>query len=202
MRGFIERLVGPLEGGAAALLAEAEDAAAKGDAAGAAAIYAEILQRPGRSQGGRGPRAASSRGGALDQAKALLETARAAARQGPGSCGRGRLGGAGPGRTGLERRRTRAARTGVAANPDDHQSRFDLAVALSAKGERDAAADHLLEIIRRDRKWNDEARAQATVAALRSLGPDGPGLGRRAPEALGDLVLTRARREAEKRRER
>src|SRR5271167_3239503 len=43
IRGFIERLVGPLEGGSAALLAEADEAAAKGDAAGAAALYAEIL---------------------------------------------------------------------------------------------------------------------------------------------------------------
>ncbi len=71
----------------------------------------------------------------------------------------------------------------VAANPDDHQSRFDLAVALSAKGDREAAADHLLEIIRRDRKWNDEAARKqllqlfeawglmdpATVAARRKL---------------------------------
>src|SRR6516225_7251094 len=43
IRGFIERLVGPLEGGTTALLAEAEGAAAAGDAAGAAEIYAEIL---------------------------------------------------------------------------------------------------------------------------------------------------------------
>src|ERR1700687_208808 len=43
IRGFIERLVGPLEGGSAALLAEAEDAAAKGDVAAAAEIYAALL---------------------------------------------------------------------------------------------------------------------------------------------------------------
>ena len=71
----------------------------------------------------------------------------------------------------------------VAANPDDHKSRFDLAVALSANGDRDKAADHLLEIIRRDRGWNDEAARKqllqlfeawglmdpATVAARRKL---------------------------------
>jgi putative thioredoxin len=39
-----------------------------------------------------------------------------------------------------------------AANPDNHQARFDLAVALSAKDDRTGAADQLLEIIRRDRK--------------------------------------------------
>src|SRR5271167_4516768 len=43
IRRFIERIAGPLGGGFAELLAEAEEAAAKGDAAGAAAIYAEIL---------------------------------------------------------------------------------------------------------------------------------------------------------------
>ncbi|GAC1343196.1 MAG: thioredoxin [Acetobacteraceae bacterium] len=45
----------------------------------------------------------------------------------------------------------------VAANADDHQSRYDLATALNATGEREQAAAALLEIIRRDRAWNDEA---------------------------------------------
>lgn len=45
----------------------------------------------------------------------------------------------------------------VAANPDDHARRFELAGGLMAAGDRDAAADHLLEIIRADRDWNDGA---------------------------------------------
>ena len=71
----------------------------------------------------------------------------------------------------------------LAADPDDHQARFDLAVALNAKGERDQAADELLAIIKRDRAWNDGgARKQllqffeawglmdkSTVAARRKL---------------------------------
>ena len=44
----------------------------------------------------------------------------------------------------------------LAANPKDHQARFDLAVALSAANRRDEAADHLLEIIGTDRKWQDD----------------------------------------------
>lgn len=69
------------------------------------------------------------------------------------------------------------------ANPNNHQARYDLATALNAADQRTEAADALLEIIRRDRKWNDEAaRAQllkffeswglmdeATVAARRRL---------------------------------
>src|SRR5207245_1122841 len=58
----------------------------------------------------------------------------------------------------------------VGANPLDHQARFDLAVALNSKGERQAAIDHLLEIVKRDRKWNDDgARYQAMIDdAMRS----------------------------------
>jgi putative thioredoxin len=49
----------------------------------------------------------------------------------------------------------------VAADPNDHQARFDLAVALNAAGKRSEAANHLLDIIKRDRKWNDDgARKQ------------------------------------------
>ena len=45
----------------------------------------------------------------------------------------------------------------VAANPDDHAKRFELAGGLMAAGDRDGAADHLLEIIRADRAWNEGA---------------------------------------------
>ena len=77
----------------------------------------------------------------------------------------------------------------LAANPDDHQARFDLAVALPA-GERDQAADELLTIIKRDRAWN-EGGAQAVAAILRGLGTDGQIDGRCAAQAVGDLVLER-----------
>ncbi|WP_333672191.1 thioredoxin [Elioraea tepidiphila] len=45
----------------------------------------------------------------------------------------------------------------LAANADDHQARYDYAIALNAIGKREEAAEQLLQIIRRDRKWNDEA---------------------------------------------
>ncbi len=52
-------------------------------------------------------------------------------------------------------------RARVEADPDDHQARFDLAQALHAHGETEAAVDALLELFRRDREWNDgAARAQ------------------------------------------
>ncbi|QUS55660.1 thioredoxin [Pseudovibrio brasiliensis] len=49
----------------------------------------------------------------------------------------------------------------VEANADDHQARFDLALALSGKGDKTGAVDELIEIIRRDREWNEDgARKQ------------------------------------------
>ena len=58
----------------------------------------------------------------------------------------------------------------VAVNPDNHQARFDLAVALSAKDDRTRAADQLLEIIRRDRKWNDEAARKQLLQLFEAWG--------------------------------
>jgi putative thioredoxin len=185
IRGFIERLVGPLGGGFAELLTEAEDAAAKGDAAGAAAIYAEILaQNPGDAKAVGGLARLQVAAGQLEQAKALLATV---PEPQPGKDADPALAAA----WAALRLAERAASVGdlkpleqaVAANPDDHKSRFDLAVALSAKSDREGAADQLLEIIRRDRKWNDEAARKqllqlfeawglmdpATVAARRKL---------------------------------
>jgi len=45
----------------------------------------------------------------------------------------------------------------VAANPDDHQARLDLALALNKENDRDAAVDHLIKIITASPEWNDEA---------------------------------------------
>jgi len=58
----------------------------------------------------------------------------------------------------------------LAANPDDHQARFDLAVALNAKGERDKAADELLAIIKRDRAWNDAAARKQLLQFFEAWG--------------------------------
>ncbi len=62
----------------------------------------------------------------------------------------------------------------VAANHNDHQARFDLAVALHGAGKRQAAADELLEIIRRDRKWNDEGARKQLVTFFEAWGPTDP----------------------------
>jgi putative thioredoxin len=62
----------------------------------------------------------------------------------------------------------------VAANPNDHEARFDLAGALAAAGNRDAAADHLLEIVQRDRDWNDGAARTRFLQLLEAQGLEDP----------------------------
>ena len=58
----------------------------------------------------------------------------------------------------------------LAADPDDHEARFELAGALMAAGEREAAADALLEIVRRDREWNDGAARKRFLQLLEAQG--------------------------------
>lgn len=62
----------------------------------------------------------------------------------------------------------------VEQNPDDHQARFDLAQALYAHGDADAAVTHLLELFRRDRSWNDEAAKQQLFTIFDALKPNDP----------------------------
>ena len=62
----------------------------------------------------------------------------------------------------------------IAHNPADHQARFDLAMALQAKGQREAAADELLEIVRRDRAWNEEAARKQLLTFFEAWGPTDP----------------------------
>jgi putative thioredoxin len=58
----------------------------------------------------------------------------------------------------------------VAANPLDHQARFDLATALNAAGKRGEATGQLLEIVRRDRKWNDDGARKQLVQFFEAWG--------------------------------
>ena len=62
----------------------------------------------------------------------------------------------------------------VNADPLDHQARFDLAAALNVKGDRTAAADHLLAIVKRDRKWNEDGARKQLVTFFEAWGPMDP----------------------------
>jgi putative thioredoxin len=62
----------------------------------------------------------------------------------------------------------------VSANPLDHQARLDLATALSANGKRAEAVDNLIDIVKRDRKWNDDAARKQLVQFFEAWGATDP----------------------------
>jgi len=62
----------------------------------------------------------------------------------------------------------------VDKDPSDHAARFELAVGLFATGDQEAAIDHLLEIIRQDREWNDSAARLKLLQLFDSIGADKP----------------------------
>jgi putative thioredoxin len=69
---------------------------------------------------------------------------------------------------------TRALEQRIAANPDDLEARFELASAKMAAGDRDAAADALLDIVGRDRDWNEGAARQRFLQLLEAQGLEDP----------------------------
>ena len=77
----------------------------------------------------------------------------------------------------------------LAANPDDHEARFAIAQAKMAAGERDAAADALLEIVARDRDWNEGAARTRFLQMLEAAGFEDP-WGRAQRRRLSALLFT------------
>lgn len=65
----------------------------------------------------------------------------------------------------------------VAGDGADHQARFDLAIGLAGAERRAEAMDHLLEIVRRDRKWNDEAARKQLLQFFEAWGAKEPLVG-------------------------
>jgi len=62
----------------------------------------------------------------------------------------------------------------IAADPDDHEARFELAGGLMANGNREGAADALLSIIERDREWNDGAAKTQLLKLFEAEGLEDP----------------------------
>jgi putative thioredoxin len=170
---FIDKLTAGIPGGAptaAELLKEAEAVLAEGDATTAAAIYAEVLTvEAGNIPALAGLARLYMTTGAIEQAKqtlalvpeakredaavkavqATIDLAEQASTLGP--------------ITELEQK--------VAANPLDHQARFDLAIALNAGDKRAEATGQLLEIVKRDRKWNEDGARKQLVQFFEAWGP-------------------------------
>lgn len=171
VQAFVERLVGgPIADEGDDLLAEAEAALAAGDAAGAAEIYAALLaEEPEDVAALAGLASAHLATGDLAGAKATLAAV-------PPAKAKDAAVAAVQARIDLAEK---AAAVGdlapleakIAADPADHQSRFDLALGLAAAGYRKEALGHLLEIVRRDRTWNDDGARKELVTLFEAWGP-------------------------------
>jgi putative thioredoxin len=171
---FIDKLTAGMPGAGgpdiAEILKEAEAVLAEGDPATAAQIYAEVLAADATNIPAlAGLAKCYVATGAIEQAKqtlamvpeskrndaavkavqASIDLAEQAKSLGPV--------------TELEQK--------VAANPLDHQARFDLATALNASGKRGEATAQLLEIVKRDRKWNEDGARKQLVQFFEAWGP-------------------------------
>jgi putative thioredoxin len=154
VNAFLERLTkGGIDAETKDLLKAADAALADGDPAGAASLYAQLLAETG----------------ALDQARQTLAMIPDAKRhEPPAAAAQAALQLAEQAKTlgpiaELEQK--------VAADPLDHQARFDLALALNGKGRRLEALEHLIGIVKRDRKWNDDGARKQLVQFFDAWGP-------------------------------
>ncbi len=168
---FIERLTKDRIGGDDQdQLKAAEAALAAGNPANAADLYAKILAQDGTNVAAlAGLARCYVQTGAIEQAKQTLAMVPDGKRnEAPVAAARAALELAEQAKAvgpiaDLERK--------VAADPLDHQARFDLAVAMNGKGRRQEAVDHLMEIVRRDRKWNDDGARKQLVQFFEAWGP-------------------------------
>ncbi|HWY65866.1 MAG TPA: thioredoxin [Rhizomicrobium sp.] len=158
----------------AEVLAVAAEALEAGDIALAAQAYGHVLQdEPGNPKAVAGLARAYLKSGDLERAKTTLQMVSADGAQDeairaveaelklkevPAP----------------ESSETAALRAKLAADASDHQARFDLAMALEASGDRDGALAELLELVRRDRKWNEDAGRKQLVTLFEAMGPADP----------------------------
>jgi putative thioredoxin len=177
VRQFVDALAGgpsPVEQGLKEAMDEAEAMLKEGDTDTAIAIYAEILaQDPTNADAIAGMARTYLAMGQLDQAKSALEQYK------PEKPGQSEPAAIAAARAQIELAQQSSANTGeldklkaaVAADPADHQARFDLATALFAAGQPQEAVDELLASIRKSRDWNEGAARKQLLKIFEALGP-------------------------------
>ncbi len=154
-------------------LKKAQDLLAAGESASAAALYSTILENlPDNAAAWAGLAACAMKEGHIEKARQVLESV-------PPEIVKDTV--FDSVRTSLELAdqakdapQTEELEQRLAKNPLDHAARFDLALATYAQGRREEAVDHLLEIVRRDRKWNDDGARKQLVKFLEAFGADDP----------------------------
>ncbi|MFN4283681.1 MAG: thioredoxin [Alphaproteobacteria bacterium] len=171
----LAKLAGPTseEEGLKEAMAQAEEMAASGDLETAIAIYAEVLaQDAANVEAIAGLAKHQQASGDLEAAKATLATFTPE----PNKAEPAAIAAV---RAAIELAEQSAGASGelaelaakVAADPADHQARFDLAVAQFGAGKPDLAIDELLAIIKKSRDWNEGAARAQLVKIFEALGP-------------------------------
>ncbi len=171
VKAFVERLVGgPVESAIEAAVEQARAALAEGDAQTAGAILNEVLkQEPENIAALAGMAQVFLAVNEPDQARAMIDRLPAGAERDPAAA-------AAISAVELAEQSADAGDTtdlfrALEADPDDHQARFDLAMALFASGRQQDAAEELLELYRRDREWNEQAARAQLVKFFEAWGP-------------------------------
>ena len=171
IKAFIDRVAGPAGPSEAdAIAEEAEARLEAGDTAGAAEMFAAALRlEPQSVPAIVGLARCLFEGGETARARETLAMLPPSAESAPRAAAvRAQLD--------LAEQTESLGDTGalearIAANPNDHQARFDLALALNGANNRDAATDQLLEIMRRDRSWNEEGARKQLLQFFEAWGP-------------------------------
>jgi putative thioredoxin len=170
---FIARLVGDTVADTAADIEAAEAALASGDLNTAAQLFGEVLQQDGENvQAIAGLAKCYIKTDDLaraEQTLALVPPARAEAA--PVASARAALELA---RKAVETGDVETLRAKLAAEPKEPQTRFDLALALNAKGDRNGALDELLTLVAKNRSWNDDAARKQLLQLFDAWGPADP----------------------------
>ena len=158
----------------AEVLAVAAEALASGDIAMAAQAYGHVLQdEPGHPEAVAGLARAYLAGGDMERARNTLKMVKPGGEEDEAIRAveaELKLKSAPAPDLGV----TAGLRAKLDADPKDHQARYDLAMALDAAGDRDGAVAELLELVRRDRKWNEEAARKQLVILFEAMGPTDP----------------------------
>lgn len=167
VRRFIDRLAGPPPASEVdEALAQAKESFDLGDIGGAAQGYAAVLQMDPQNPKALGGLARCYiAGGDMEQAAEIVAMAAPEAKDPDLDAARAAVALADSAAS-----ETAAFEQALAANPDDHQARFDLAGALAGQARFQDAADHLLTIIERDRAWNDEAARKQLLTVFEAAG--------------------------------
>jgi len=174
---FVARIVeaggGAADGGLGEALEAAETMLAEGEAEDAAQIFAAVIGEDDKNAAAyAGLARAHLAQNDADQAEAVLNGAPAEIADAPEiEAVRAQIE--------LARQAENAGpvtelRNAVDADPANHQARFDLAQALHATGDAEAAVAELLELFRRDREWNDGAAKVQLFTVFDALKPEDP----------------------------